>query len=273
MQLSNFPSIRLRNSNAEVENNENGFNYDLSEFVNFEYDDKGLDSSFPYENEQSAAEMLEINPDNTIFAFDLHEVVLQPDFFRMLCSIFLTFAGLKFLFVVLIHPLIWFSIFWRIYTSGKPAVTEEIWFWLVNKHPSLRGSTSFFIFVVNLFRPDQNTVYVIRQLKNRKFQVFLFSNIGCRFWEQLYDNYRSLFDLFDGISVTSEEDGYIAKPNPKAFALFMQNFNPKCKRVIFVDDQKRNLEAAQNFSPLFYGYRFSTGNTLLNDFRKLKLVL
>jgi len=211
----------------------------------------------------------DISPDNTIFAFDLHDVVVHPHIFEMLRVLFCTWEGWLFFFVVLLHPLICISvILWLIY-RGKPLVIEEIWFYLVKRHPKLHSATPFFTKLANTFILDPATSLVIHRLKKRDFKVFLFSNIGGIFWRDMVIRHKELFERnFDGFCVASEDEEYLSKPNPLAYTNFLKKHNPANMKVFFIDDKLSNIEAGSKSSEHFHGYVFQSGEKLFQDLKE-----
>jgi len=210
----------------------------------------------------------QFSPTNTVFAFDLHEVVLQPSRLAIMKQVFLTLDGWKFLFVMFIHPLILVSLILRL--LGRPSkvlVTEELWYYLVQRQPKLAPLTPFFTKMANdTFSLDKNTASVIKNLKRRGFKVFLISNIGSKFWDEMQRHFKDVFEQLDGFLVASAEDEYLSKPDSRYFQMFVEKFTKEQNyKVVLVDDSLVNIEAACKLDD-FYGYWFKNGKTLVNDF-------
>jgi len=214
----------------------------------------------------SEANSLEFNAENTIFAFDFHNVVVRQNVGRMLKDLLLTKQGLQFFALVLfLHPLLLLSTIIRIFTLGFPTVTEEFWFYLVKRHKYLHSFTPLFSQIVNSYRLDEGTLTVIAALKKKQYKIFLFSNIGGKFWKDTEKRYKSFFEHFDGFLVSTEENGYVSKPSHLAYNHFHKSFNVSNLKVIFVDDSASNVKASSS-NPYFYGYLFKTSEHLARDF-------
>mmetsp|Transcript_49262 Transcript_49262/g.115726 ORF Transcript_49262/g.115726 Transcript_49262/m.115726 type:complete len:223 (+) Transcript_49262:120-788(+) len=116
--------------------------------------------------------------------------------------------------------------------------------------------------ICNCQEPNRSLFSLIRLLRNQKFQVYLLSNIGGKFFQDLRTKCEpGLFSDFEGFSCTGPDDGYAKKPKPEAFQRFQRQFNPDSQfRVIFVDDHKKNVEASIDAG--FVGIQFQSTKKL-----------
>jgi len=218
-----------------------------------------------------------LTPKNVIFSFDLHEVVVQPNYWHMAHAVFCTVEGWKFICLLLLNPLIVVALLWRVMFGDNPRVTEHIWFSMVQQFPVLNNCTQFFINVANMFVLDEGTVKIVRELKARGFKVFLFSNIGEQFWSAMHARLGAVLDeLFsDGLWIATPAKNYLAKPDPKAFQDFLDMIaaeSDQASAVFFVDDSRKNVCAAEAASARFLGYTFVNSHELLHHLTQLGLL-
>jgi len=215
----------------------------------------------------------EVSPTNVIFAFDLHQVLVHPDHVGML-RLLLGPEGRNFLLTVL-RPHILFSavrvvggFFWRNLISKQGVVVEELFFILADLHPELAQHTKLFTIVANCFYQDTTMFSVVKKLRDRGYSVYLLSNIGARFFEDMKVKYPFLADYFDGAYCATHTDGYVKKPNLGYYEIFVRRFCSQIeeqgtkktnqKVIVFVDDKIANLQAAldcatgDRFYPVFF---------------------
>ena len=110
------------------------------------------------------------------------------------------------------------------------------------------------IAMVNEQRVILSTVEFIKKLKKEGYEVYLFSNIGEKTFEKLKKKLPELFHYFDGIVVAEQQDDWIQKPYPAAFAKFLARFGLKAHECIFIDNNHKNIKTALNegFYPILY---------------------
>lgn len=90
---------------------------------------------------------------------------------------------------------------------------------------------------------DHRMLSVAQFLKLLGKRVYILSNYNAEAFDMLLRHHPSLFDCLDGF-LTSGEVG-LAKPDPHIYTALMQKFGlDSCCRILFVDDQQRNREAA-----------------------------
>jgi HAD superfamily hydrolase (TIGR01509 family) len=82
----------------------------------------------------------------------------------------------------------------------------------------------------------------VQQCKKDGHQVYVLSNWDPLSFGLLYDQYKNIFDQFDGIVISGTKQDM--KPSPAIFKklLFLYDLGPDT--CIFIDDQQENLDAA-----------------------------
>jgi len=89
--------------------------------------------------------------------------------------------------------------------------------------------------------PVPGTHALVRRLAERGVPLFAITNFGAEFWAQFRPT-EPLLDLFSDVVVSGEER--IAKPDPAIFALAADRFGRAPRRMLFIDDNKANVDAA-----------------------------
>jgi HAD superfamily hydrolase (TIGR01509 family) len=88
---------------------------------------------------------------------------------------------------------------------------------------------------------DRGVVQLITTLKQH-YTIGMLTNVNAEFLQQFLDNYH-IRDLFEVI-VASSDTGYV-KPQPEIFTLILRRLGMSPSEVIFIDDQARNVQAAE----------------------------
>jgi FMN phosphatase YigB (HAD superfamily) len=208
------------------------------------------------------------SPEKYIIAFDLHDVIMHPKSWEMLRLVVANKEGWGFLWNILIHPRVGVDFLFLLFSCHPwGLVTEQVFVHLSEATPALSSYNSWFISLANCFEPDPYTIDTLMALKNSKYHLVLFSNIGSQLFEDMRKTHPTIFDLFEEVVTTEQKSGYLRKPNPKAYSKFWSLVNPKeDKCVVFVDDSLKNLTAAGKHHPNFYGFHFLNGKDLYHSF-------
>ncbi len=190
-----------------------------------------------------------INPINTI-AFDLNGVVLRFSPLRALRIALSTKHKLKLLQAACRPSLIWDIL--KLAYRGN--VVEQSIMQIKERHPDLIDLIPLALQMANAQLPIPETVQLIQDLKIAGYRVLALSNLGEQSAQILAQKYPQLFNLFDGVLVTSAQDNYLMKPHPAAFKKFLSKFQLDPKRLIFIDDKLKNISAANRYGII--GIRF-----------------
>eukprot|EP01098_Paradermamoeba_levis_P015904 TRINITY_DN833_c0_g1_i1.p1 TRINITY_DN833_c0_g1~~TRINITY_DN833_c0_g1_i1.p1 ORF type:complete len:256 (+),score=79.42 TRINITY_DN833_c0_g1_i1:107-874(+) len=215
-----------------------------------------------------------LNPSSTIFAFDLHSVIFFFNFKECLSMLLITKEGWKFLVNIAslaFYPRVVLSIV-RMILKPEGCVAEEVVDMICSKVPKFLDFRPFIVGLINCFVPDEHTVKVIFALKEKQYSVYLFSNIGEGIFEDLHDKHQQIFAKLDGFFVCTSTHNWTRKPSPRAFSLFVEKFNKEGRYIIFIDDQRKNLDAAQKADHRFHGVHFVEGRRLLEDLTNWNLI-
>jgi len=82
---------------------------------------------------------------------------------------------------------------------------------------------------------------LVERLDARGMPLFAITNFGAEFWAGFRPT-APIFDRFGQIVVSGEEK--LAKPDPAIFALAQGRFGKPAEAMLFIDDNRANVEAA-----------------------------
>jgi len=195
------------------------------------------------------------NPQNLVFVFDLHKVILHRSK-RSICWFFFRRLVIRSGFVQYIfNPVFWVRLLKARYQTG---VTDDIFERLLVYYPKLKKYRADFVALENLQAPNSTVVNVIRTLKAKGYRIYLLSNVGHTACSQLRLTMDSLFAHFDGLFYPTREQGYLQKPDPAFYKAFLKQFqfdeSMREQRVLFIDDNFLNISVAAQlgFSSLHF---------------------
>jgi len=221
----------------------------------------------------------ELTPKNVVFAFDLHDVVVHINLVRLVQMLINTDEGRKMCWTILKPKILWAFLVhagtWGLshFTGEKGVVVEELFFRVADQYPELAKYSSFFAKVANSFDIDPKTQDIIHQLKQKGYSVYLFSNIGSRFFDDMKQQYPWL-DQFDAHMFSSKIDGYLKKPNKEYYKLFYERYLTEDKLIIFIDDHVNNLKFAvdSHYGHRFHPIRFTNAENLSQLLQKWRIL-
>ncbi len=90
-------------------------------------------------------------------------------------------------------------------------------------------------------RPVSEMVKFAKECKQKNYRLYVLSNWDAESFELLNKKYSDIFDLFDGVIISGQV--HKVKPDPEIFKLITESI--PADTCIFIDDQKENIEAAQ----------------------------
>lgn len=200
---------------------------------------------------------------DTVFAIDLHGVLFKHDRRKMLFSILGTHNKYNLLRAVLSISL-WKDV---IKLSKKQATAEEYLVGLADHHPRLKPFVPLFVQTANLQIVQHDVLNLLQQWRAMNYKLYIFSNIGGIIFDDLKNRHPFLLELFDNYTVSSKESDYTRKPSKEAFQRFIDQNDLSNKKIIFVDDKPRNINAALQYG--ICGILFSNASSLKQEVKKL----
>ncbi len=114
---------------------------------------------------------------------------------------------------------------------------------------------------------DQETVQVIRDLRQHNYKTALLSNSNSGEIRPILERHQ-LEPIFDEIIVSGEAK--LAKPDPGAFELMLKRLDAWAHECIFTDDSLRNIEAASLLN--FCTIHFKSAGQLRQELTRLKVL-
>lgn len=199
----------------------------------------------------------------SVIAFDLHDVLFARNYKRMLYLMFTAPGKLKIISTIFNPRFIYDLV--RLYR--KTRVAEEYILTLGTKYPPLQQHIDRGIAITNSLLPRFELFQIIQELKKQDYSLYIFSNIGKKTYQELLKIHAPLFSIFDGIHYTHEKNDWIQKPFPRAYHDFIHRFNLNPAEVIFIDDSKKNSNAAQLCG--ITAIQYKSIDQLQNSFLKL----
>lgn len=211
----------------------------------------------------------QITHENTLIAFDLHDVIFQKSPTQILREILLI-KGKGRIVKLAMNPYFWGYIK---KLKNETNVAEDLFKRLILKYPQIKDLEAEFIRLSNAQKPKKKTVSIIKKLKEKQFKLYVLSNIAERTFEQLKIKYPAIFNNFDGALVVSPDDNYLHKPNPAYYEKFKSHLKDEGhedKHVLFIDDLKQNIHGASNAG--ISGIQFSSAKNLEKTLKKLEII-
>lgn len=96
-----------------------------------------------------------------------------------------------------------------------------------------------------LLTPIEESVNILKELKNEKYKVYFLSNFHMLAFEYVTKKY-DFFNLFDGGIVSYKEK--MLKPEPAIYKRLIEEYQIDPKESIFIDDVQANIEDARKLS-------------------------
>jgi FMN phosphatase YigB (HAD superfamily) len=207
-----------------------------------------------------------INPQNSIISFDIHGVIFNHDYKKIL-NLLLQTKGIYKIFFYLLNPIFTYDIFKLL---KKRAVPEEYIQTLNKKHPYIAPYTHLTIAITNAQKPNLQVIQLIEQLKQCDYTLHIFSNIGPSLYENLAKEFPNIFKQFDTIHIPQEQNSFVTKPHPQAFKNYLQTCNIQQKQIIFIDNNRRNIDMALKHN--MFGIHFKNCQKLSHLFVQLGIM-
>lgn len=119
-------------------------------------------------------------------------------------------------------------------------------------------------------RFSSQAIAFIRECKQAGYGLYVLSNWDKKSMEVYKEQNPEFFELFDGVVVSGEEG--MIKPDPNFFSLLLERYNLDPATIVFIDDQKENIEAAQSVG--LFGIQCLSKGVLSKspDFKSVRIV-
>lgn len=209
-------------------------------------------------------------PENTLFAFDLHDVLLKTNYWEAIGVGFRELSISDMLFIIG-HK----EVRRKFKAAFNNKITvEKMLDDLGKNNKRVKKLKEPILKMVNCQNINQDVLELAHEIKDLGFRLYLLSNIGIQALNNLYKRYPHLDNLFDGFYVPSPDNNYIRKPSLYFFSDFkryIRKIGDKQENIIFIDDLKENVETAQKIGlkPIL----FKSKKQLEQDLKKMGINL
>ena len=205
---------------------------------------------------------MKFEPENTIIVFDVHHVLFKPHYREVVSLIWR--SDKKFtLFKYCFYPQLLFTI-WRMWR--KNVVADAYFEYIRKNYPELAPCIPLVVRMANAQLPNYEVLDTVKRLKQEGYILHILSNIDKLILADLRQRYGFAFDYFDAIKGTSLADPY-SKPDISIFRTYVREFNPDHKKMIFIDNKKKNLDSGALVG--MQGILFKSANQLKTALKKL----
>lgn len=131
---------------------------------------------------------------------------------------------------------------WRLFDRGQLTEAEL----LARLEASTGQSRDILVAIVEAARgfllEKPETVKLVRDLRQRGFNLYCLSNMPGPFYEHLRRRH-DFFDVFHGVVISGEVQ--LMKPEPEIYLHLLERFGLRAPESVFVDDLQANVDAAK----------------------------
>jgi len=94
--------------------------------------------------------------------------------------------------------------------------------------------------------PVKEGIKFVQECKDLGLEVLILSNLDAETYELMKIRYPALFELFEEENIFISAKLGVIKPDPQIYDVLLQNRGLDPQACVFFDDQKENIEAAQD---------------------------
>lgn len=206
------------------------------------------------------AKKLDIQKSSVVFALDMHKVLIKPDIKAMFKMLLVR----KYVFLIFFDLRIWYHII------KDGSISEKVVDILDKKYRDKGVHKEFLIKVLNCQHLNISTIEVFQRLKDRGYNVYLTSNIWQELFQDLMQKFPIFKSLFNGYYIPSKENNYVKKPDKRyyeGFKIYLAQKGNGNKKIIFVDNDIRNIKAAKHTG--FITIMYTGTKALIKDLHRL----
>ena len=184
---------------------------------------------------------LELNPNNTFLALDIHGVLLQRSPSKI-GKAFTSMLKQPTLLRHMLNPDMWYEIIRQLFTGAR----VDAFYMLFCDSSDLL--VDVLLEFANAYTIIPGTVELMTELKQCGYQLIVASNIGQHIYPATKKKFPELFNdqlIEDGMTTLCINNKAIHKPGQTYYDLFLEYFNKdRDKQVIFIDDRLENVRVA-----------------------------
>ena len=221
-----------------------------------------LQDSLEFKEQTLGAVKSPITPYNTVFAFDIHKVLFATDYPEKMHIFWISTPKLLVL-KYLVNP---FFLYKLVHCVRHCPVSEYVFNCLEAQYPGIKPLKEPYFAMCNAQKPIPDMIQLAQKLKQQGFSLYLLSNISPTIFADLRAKFPEVFALFDGWHIPDTCNGFDHKPLPRfyiQFKRYLQERGQDNKQIIFIDDKKHNLTAAEQHGIVGIHYTPKTNVTKL----------
>lgn len=209
--------------------------------------------------------MKNYTPDNTIITFDIHGVLCSTDYPRVLSLLFKSKHITRILSYIRYPTIIKTVIqLWRNHAVAGHYVQQ-----LTHVRPELAQYVPLMKRIANAQKPNTAVLNLVEKMSQHGFELHILSNIDATIFDELKNIHTTMFTHFDKVQSTQSADKY-GKPNTWVFTRYLNTHVPSDKQVIFIDNKKKNIVAAQKLGII--GIHYKNPRQLKRALKKLNVI-
>ena len=212
---------------------------------------------------RTKAEDKNYNPKNTLLLFDIHGVIMKFSLIKIIKEI-IKMPDKHIVFFLVIRPTF---IYHTIKTYKKYRTPEALYMEMAKKYPQLKNYKKHVINILNCQTIVPSTFELIQDLYNYGYPMHIMSNVGEQTFKALEEKHPEVFRYFSKKHTTKASENYLAKPTKEFFS---KNIPQHFDHIIFIDDCKRNVNAAKSLGLTSIHYKGT--KKLSNLLKKLKII-
>jgi HAD superfamily hydrolase (TIGR01549 family) len=203
------------------------------------------------------------NPADTVIAFDMHKVFMEQNFLSLGWSLVKKYPGTA--LKTLVNPVAWHRIAKLKTKKVGETVMRKLDKKLLEEFQKLSLKEAFMM----------ETVKIIQELKAAGYRLYVLSNCEETTYKKLQEAHPTIFSLFNGAYLPSATNKYNHKPNHSFYKEFQTYLNQQGlggKKILFIDDRKENINAANTVAAGFTGIQFVSAKKLRKDLDTMKIL-
>jgi len=210
---------------------------------------------------------LTINHKNTIILLDLHGVVFEFDWPKII-DLFKKRTDKWWILIRFLRPEL-------LLYAGSLLYNQGSWIEFINylqkKYPQLMQYIPLIKDMFNQQKPIKPTIKIIKELKEQGYQIDIASNIGRVFFEHLQKVYPAIFSNFNQIKIISGHGASLSKkPSLNFFREYIAAFNSHGKHIVFIDNHLPSVRTAQKLGMI--GIHYETPDKLKKQLQNLDIL-
>jgi FMN phosphatase YigB (HAD superfamily) len=186
-----------------------------------------------------------------IIVFDLHDVLFKRSYLKMVRRLLYLPHKWRLCTLLCSPRFIYHTVrLLKMYPPGEGLLRM-----LAGRFPSLQPFIEYFIDITLELTPNDPMLLLAATLAQQGYPLYLFSNIGESGYQKLTALFPWFTQLFVGTHISRASNGWVNKPRKRAYRLFLDTFGLNPEAIIFIDDKKHNIRAAEHIGMTGITYR------------------